>query len=238
MNALITAGNTQTPIDDVRVITNVFTGKTGASLAAEGAKRGHRITLLTSHPEQVHDASAIRVVPYRTFDDLAKFLQQEMIGGAYQSLIHAAAVSDYALAGVYTPQSPFDDVAHSFPDGIRFADASAGKIRGSHPELWLRLVPTPKLADKVRTEWGFRGTFVKFKLEVGIDVPELERRAYRALLQSQADLIVANTFEDRKTTAYLGTADGTFTRIPREELATEIWDRVERVSNRSDNDTR
>ena len=33
MNILITAGNTHAPIDRLRVITNVFTGRTGAHLA-------------------------------------------------------------------------------------------------------------------------------------------------------------------------------------------------------------
>ena len=51
MNILVTAGNTQTPLDRVRCITNIFSGRTGARIAAEAAARGHRVTLLTSHPE-------------------------------------------------------------------------------------------------------------------------------------------------------------------------------------------
>ena len=41
MNLLITAGNTQTPIDRVRCITNIFTGRTGAQVALEAHRRGH-----------------------------------------------------------------------------------------------------------------------------------------------------------------------------------------------------
>jgi phosphopantothenate-cysteine ligase/phosphopantothenoylcysteine decarboxylase/phosphopantothenate--cysteine ligase len=51
MNVLVTAGNTQTPIDRVRCITNVFSGRTGARVAMEAAARGHQVALLTSHPE-------------------------------------------------------------------------------------------------------------------------------------------------------------------------------------------
>jgi phosphopantothenate-cysteine ligase/phosphopantothenoylcysteine decarboxylase/phosphopantothenate--cysteine ligase len=55
MNLLVTAGNTLVPIDKVRGITNIFTGRTGASIALEAHRRGHGVTLLTSHPEAVHD---------------------------------------------------------------------------------------------------------------------------------------------------------------------------------------
>ena len=53
MNVLVTAGNTQTPIDRVRCITNIFTGRTGARIAVEAHRRGHAVTLVTSHPRVV-----------------------------------------------------------------------------------------------------------------------------------------------------------------------------------------
>ena len=53
MNLLVTAGNTHAPIDRVRVITNVFSGRTGAAIARAAVGRGHRATLLTSHPETI-----------------------------------------------------------------------------------------------------------------------------------------------------------------------------------------
>ena len=36
MNLLVTAGNTQAPIDRVRCVTNVFSGRTGAQVPAAG----------------------------------------------------------------------------------------------------------------------------------------------------------------------------------------------------------
>ena len=53
MNVLVTAGNTLAPIDRVRGLTNVFTGRTGAGIALAAHERGHAVTLLTSHPEAV-----------------------------------------------------------------------------------------------------------------------------------------------------------------------------------------
>src|SRR5262245_6165469 len=151
MNVLVTAGNTQTPIDRVRCITNVFSGRTGARVTAEASGRGHGVTLLTSHPEVIEGDTAIRVRPYRTFDELELLMAAEITSGRYDAVIHAAAVSDYHVAGVFAGH-----------DG-RFADVAAGKVKSHHPELWLRLIPAPKLIDKFRTGWGFAGTIVKFK---------------------------------------------------------------------------
>ena len=57
MNLLITAGNTQARIDRVRCLTNIFTGRTGAAIAAEAAARGHTVTLATSHPDTAASTS-------------------------------------------------------------------------------------------------------------------------------------------------------------------------------------
>ena len=86
-------------------------------------------------------------------------------------MIHAAAVSDYRVAGIFAER-----------DG---KDVSAGKVKSSHPELWLKLVPTPKLVDQVRSQWGFAGVLVKFKLEVGLSEDELRRVAEPARLHSR-----------------------------------------------------
>ena len=57
MNILVTAGNTQARIDKVRCLTNIFTGRTGASIAVAAHQRGHRVTLFTSHPEAVTETT-------------------------------------------------------------------------------------------------------------------------------------------------------------------------------------
>jgi phosphopantothenate-cysteine ligase/phosphopantothenoylcysteine decarboxylase/phosphopantothenate--cysteine ligase len=214
MTILVTAGNTQTPIDRVRCLTNVFSGRTGARVAAEAAARGHRVTLLTSHPETVPSGSGIRVGTYRTFDHLEALMAEEVASEIYDAVIHAAAVSDYHVAGV---------LAHT--DG-RFEDAAAGKVKSHHPELWLRLVPAPKLIDKVRAEWGFAATLVKFKLEVGASDSELLDVAERSRALSRADLMCANTLEGMHDWAFVGGADG-YRRVDRAKLAAVLIDGVE-----------
>jgi phosphopantothenate-cysteine ligase/phosphopantothenoylcysteine decarboxylase/phosphopantothenate--cysteine ligase len=220
MNVLVTAGNTQTPIDRVRCITNVFSGRTGARVAAEASGRGHNVTLLTSHPEALDDNSGVRVRPYRTFDDLELLMAAEVASGRYDAVIHAAAVSDYHVAGVFADR-----------DG-RLQDVSKGKVKSHHPELWLRLTPAPKLIDKVRAEWGFAGVLAKFKLEVEVSEAELIDVAERSRVHSGADLMCANTLEGMHEWAFIGTGPDDWRRVNRADLAPVLIDVVEGIASR------
>src|SRR5262245_54544721 len=106
MNILVTAGNTAVPIDRVRCITNIFTGRTGAGIALHGHERGHAVTLLTSHPEVVRQmcegepSERWAVQRYHTFDDLQADMEQAVQWGGFDVVIHSAAVSDYQAAGI------------------------------------------------------------------------------------------------------------------------------------------
>src|SRR6516225_4200424 len=107
MNILITAGNTFVPIDRVRGMTNIFTGRTGTQIALQGQERGHAVTLLTSHPEAATEFLGGKhapldrwaVEPYQTFDDLHRLTEHFLQRGRFDALVHSAAVSDYAPAG-------------------------------------------------------------------------------------------------------------------------------------------
>jgi len=219
MNVLVTAGNTQTPIDCVRCITNIFSGRTGALIATEAASRGHAVTLLTSHPEVLGGDAGARVRPYRTFDDLESLMAEEIASGVYDAVVHAAAVSDYHVAGVFAGR-----------DG-QLEDAAAGKVKSHHPGLWLRLVPAPKLIDKIRTEWGFAGGLVKFKLEVGVSDAELLDVAERSRVHSGADLMCANTLEGMHDWAFVGAGPGGYRRVSRADLPSVLIDALGAVAS-------
>ena len=228
MNILVTAGNAQTPLDKVRCITNIFSGRTGARVAAEAFERGHTVTLLTSHPDVIDAIPGERprtdpdwqVRPYRTFDDLDALMAVEIARG-YDVVIHAAAVSDYHVSGIFTHREG------------RFEDASAGKVRSSHPELWLKLTPAPKLIDKIRTEWGFAGALVKFKLEVGVSDAELLAVAERSRAHSGANVMCANTLEGMQDWAFVGAGPHGYRRVARADLASHLIKDVEAISSRA-----
>jgi phosphopantothenoylcysteine synthetase/decarboxylase len=244
MNVLVTAGNTLVPIDKVRCLTNVFSGRTGASLAVHAHGRGHTVTLLTSHPEAVlplwtdglPQDTRWQQIPYSTFDDLQDLMSRHIGAGRLDTVIHSAAVSDYLAAGVYAPRAGtrFDPERATWrTDGDvvpALVDRAAGKVKSDEPELWLRLVRAPKLVDRIRADWGFHGLLVKFKLEVGVDDDRLLRIAEVSRAQSRADLMVANTLEGASEFAFLGPLEGRYERIERPRLAERVFAALERLA--------
>jgi len=175
------------------------------------------------------------MVAYRTFDDL----QTAMAGAIRQShfdvVIQSAAVSDYLAAGVFAPDAAthFEPQAGRWqgpqPAGPRLLDMGAAKVKSDVPELWLRLVRAPKLIDLVRTDWGFRGILVKFKLEAGVNEEVLLEIAERSRLHSHADLMVANTLEGAGSWACIGPVAGAYHRVSRKELPGRLFEAIERL---------
>jgi phosphopantothenate-cysteine ligase/phosphopantothenoylcysteine decarboxylase/phosphopantothenate--cysteine ligase len=240
---LVTAGNTQTPIDRVRCLTNIFSGRTGARIALGAHRRGHSVCLLISQPGVVSDLApghspppgTWTVRPYQTYDDLHGLMAEAVQNGQFDAVIHAAAVSDYRLGGVFAPGpgTSFDPAARVWSrtgGPPQLDDVAAGKVRSSHGELWLRLVPAPKLVDMVRRRWGFRGVLVKFKLEVGVSDRELLEVAEQARRYSGADLMVANTLDGMAEWAFVGR--GEYERVSRKELTGVLLAAVEGLFDR------
>jgi phosphopantothenoylcysteine synthetase/decarboxylase len=243
MNILVTAGNTLVPIDRVRCLTNIFTGRTGTGIALHCHERGHAVTLLTSHPDVVVElrtggppgGDRWSMLAYRTFDDLRELMADRVRYGAPAAVIHSAAVSDFRAAGIYAPgpathfhaeTSTWGSSAASPPTLV---DRGAGKVKSNEPELWLRLIQTPKLIDCIRTEWGFRGVLVKFKLEVGISDEQLRDIAERSRRFSDADLMAANTLEGASAWAFLGPIAGAYQRVSRLDLPPRLLEAVEQI---------
>ncbi len=178
--------------------------------------------MLTSHPEVVSALNGSAppdrwsVFAYRTFHELRDLMADKTHARSFRcSLIHSAAISDYLADGIYSPaptthfhtQTGRWETGGGWPEMV---DRSAGKVKSDEPELWLRLVRAPKLVDSVRTDWGFRGVLVKFKLQVGMADDELLRIAEASRQQSNADLMVANTLEGAATYAFLGPVGGEY----------------------------
>ena len=240
MNLLVTAGNTLTPIDSVRGITNIFTGRTGARIAVDAHQRGHCVTLFTSRPEVLAEMRDLpghgerwAVLTYQTLNELRRLMAETIPGEDLDAVIHCAAVSDYESAGIFAPMpgTRFSEFNHWESDtgAPTLVDRYAGKIKSDEPVLWLRLIRTPKLIDLIRTDWKFQGVLVKFKLEVGLAPEQLLEVAERSRRQSGADLMVANVLEALTVWADIGPINGAYQRVGREELAPRLLDAVEEL---------
>lgn len=231
MNLLVTAGNTLSQIDQVRCITNIFSGRTGAAIARTAWGRGHTVTLVTSHPDLLVEyginhrdpGERLTVRPYRTFDDLATLLQGLLRTTPFDAVCHSAAVSDFLPAGTFAPDPGTFFNARTGEWERRsgapsLTEQKTGKIKSNEPELWVRLVRAPKLIDRFRDPWGFGGVLVKFKLEVGLSEEQLVEVAEASRTHSAADLIVANTLDGAKHWAYLGPVGDRYERVVRRQL--------------------
>lgn len=220
MNILITGGNTQTPIDKVRVISNIFKGRTAIQLAEHCFNQGHNVTLL-GNPDMkdrvdIKNSFYYKFLPYRTYDDLFDLMKFQIKHGKFDVIIHSAAVSDYTVAGTFVK------------DNGNLCDLdSSGKIASDHKELYLRLVPTKKIVDKIRSSWGFEGKLVKFKLQVDMSDEDLLEVASASRLNSKADFIVANCLEWAKEKAYI-LGDNLQQEVVRENLPRALLDVLEK----------
>jgi len=220
MRILITGGHTEVPIDKVRSITNIFKGKTGYDLAQHFLDKKNYIHLISNKniTEKLMDNEIYWHLDYvcssyRTYDELYTIMEQSIKTERYDVIIHSAAVSDYKVDGVV--------------GGNLVQIDNSAKISSDHDVLYLKLVKTEKIIDKIR-EWGFKGTLVKFKLQVGISDEELIEIAEKSRVASGADIIVANCLEWAKDRAII-LADGINKPVCRNWLPRELEKVIKKV---------
>jgi phosphopantothenoylcysteine decarboxylase / phosphopantothenate---cysteine ligase len=89
---LVTAGPTYEPIDAVRFIGNRSSGRMGLAVAAEAARRGARVTLV-SGPMDLPDPPGVEVVDIQTAAEMAAEVFARYQG--VDAVVMAAAVADF-----------------------------------------------------------------------------------------------------------------------------------------------
>jgi len=171
---LITAGPVWVPVDKVRVITNVFSGRLGWTITKIAHDMGANITLLMGPGKIILPSKKIKnlkIIYFRYFDELLKLVKKEVKSKKYDIMIHSAAVNDYA------PILPKEK-----------------KIKSGKSKLMIRLRPTIKIVDFIK-KLDPSIFLVKFKLEVDVPEKKLIDVSYKSMLKSRADLMVANNME-------------------------------------------
>jgi len=94
---LVTAGGTIEPLDPVRYIGNRSTGRMGYAVAAEAARRGADVVLV-SGPSALADPVGVRVIRIETARQMREAVLREFPTAA--AVIKSAAVADYRPAVV------------------------------------------------------------------------------------------------------------------------------------------
>jgi len=89
---LITAGPTEEPLDPVRFITNLSSGKMGYALATAAQRRGADVTLV-SGPTHLPPPPAAKIIKVRTAKEMYQAVMDHYVNATV--IIKAAAVADY-----------------------------------------------------------------------------------------------------------------------------------------------
>lgn len=215
---VVTAGGTQEAIDAVRVLANRSSGKMGYALAAEAARRGAEVELVSA-PTALPVPAGVHRVSVESALEMQAALRRAAPGAGI--IIMSAAVADF-----------------------RPSRRVEGKIKKEElvegADLQLTLTRTPDLLAELCREnaasaGGGRRIVVGFAAESG----NLEAAARRKLAQKGCDLLVANDisrsdtgFGSEHNAVLLLGKDGeqeSLPLMPKTEVAAQILDRVEKL---------
>ena len=179
------------PIDKVRVITNIFSGRTGALIATQAQKHGAKVKLLLG-PGRFNPPKNVKTTRFYYFDQLYALMQKELKKNKYDVVIHSAAISDY---------QPVIKNLKKVPSGKK--------------NLKIRLKPTPKIIKMIK-KLNPKTFLVQFKLEVGKSPKQLVNIGYKSMRSNRADLVVVNDLKKmthNKQEAYFVNSDKNIIKV-------------------------
>jgi phosphopantothenoylcysteine decarboxylase/phosphopantothenate--cysteine ligase len=176
---LITAGPTWVPIDKVRVISNIATGRTGILLAKRLQQLGAKVTLLLGPVESCCLNKKTKLLHFKFFSNLLGTLKRELKDKHYDIVIHSAAVSDYRPRANYWQ-----------------------KIKSGLKHWRLDLIPTPKIIDLIK-KIDKNIFLVSFKFQPQATKDLMVQQARGLISHSDSDLVVANTVYNNNYHAWI-----------------------------------
>ncbi len=178
---LITAGGTRETIDGVRTLTNMSTGKTGATLADYLHERGHQVLLLTSTFGKKPN-SEVRVDTYDSFREIYNTLKALSQTHQFDMILHAAAISDYSIAHIETP------------DGE--VQPGQEKMSSQYNNISIRLKRNEKILPRLKDLFGEKTKVVGFKLTSTESKEEQARAIFSLFTENAVDYVIHNDMND------------------------------------------
>jgi phosphopantothenoylcysteine decarboxylase/phosphopantothenate--cysteine ligase len=167
---LVTGGPTPVIIDNIRRLTNRFTGQLGVCITEELYLRGARVRLIQGRGCYTPPTYLPHEI-VETYDEYLEKVMGELGSKAYKFGIFSAAVADYRLENSFSGKIP-----------------SGGTLN-------LNFVPTQKVIEKVRREFSDLD-MVTFKYQEGVSHQELLEIA-RKRLEKGYQAVIANRGEEK-----------------------------------------
>ncbi len=198
MRVVVTGGGTSAAIDDVRVVTNVSTGRTAAAIAEACLDRGddvwHVHAPAAALPLLRHARIDLDADPAAERDRLDRLRARWTARRDRLRLrpLKVGTVAEYAEALRRALEESAADVAFlAMAVSDYEPEPRPGKIDSRRDELAVAMRRTPKVIRSVR-DWAPSVYLVGFKLLSGASEAELVRVAREACRTNRADLTVAN----------------------------------------------
>ena len=205
-HVLVTAGATREHLDPVRFLSNPSTGRMGYAVAAEAARRGARVTLI-SGPTERPVPPGVNCVDVVSAAEMAEAVQTHI--GDASVLVMSAAVSDFKPA-----------VRHNL------------KVKKGEGEDHIALTRT----DDILKSLVGRTPEDLIKVGFAAETHDLIRFAKRKIAEKELDLIVANDvtepgagFASTTNRVTLIGQDGSeepLDTLPKAQVASHLLDRV------------
>lgn len=190
MKILITSGGTREYIDDVRVLTNISSGKLGAMIAEKFIKTErinktgyHKRSMIYKTPLDItYICSKGSETPNHSIYDKVTLCEVTDVKSVYDTMerlvpemdviIHCMAVSDFGFEPCST------------------------KLKSNDPEAFIdslrdRIYQTPKILSMIK-KWNPNCKLISFKFEVGLLHDDLIKIATESGLKNDCDLVIAN----------------------------------------------
>jgi phosphopantothenoylcysteine decarboxylase/phosphopantothenate--cysteine ligase len=181
---LITAGATRESIDGVRFITNLSTGNTAATIANHLTSSGYKITYLHGI-NTLLPINKSENIQYKDFQNFKETLEELLKSNHYDAVIHLAAISDYQVDEIISSE-------------LAFAGSKKGKLDSGLSNLAIKLKPTSKIVDKIKSISKNKDIVLfAFKFSGSSDLNESKMEVDKLFKHSKADYVVLNHLQDR-----------------------------------------
>lgn len=181
---LVTYGGTKEKIDNVRYLTNLSTGTTGAEIAKHFYTNGYDVTVIKTKEAAIPEFD-VKSFEYNDHSDLQQKLKKEISKNNYQAVIHLAAISDYS------PE-------HISVDNKKLRLPLNDKINSENDSITISFKRNPKIINNIKS-WSLNKKLklIGFKFANISDRDKNDININKLFKSSQADYIVLNTFESR-----------------------------------------
>ena len=213
MKVLITSGGTIEHVDEIRVLTNISTGKLGAKIA-------NTIFISPTIEKIYYICSKGTVLPL----DVSKVIE----------VIYANSAQEvYEIMEKLVPQ--VDAVIHLMAVSDFGFKPSNIKLKSDNPDAFIdslrdRIFINPKILSFIK-KWNPKVILISFKFEVNKTHEELIDIAYESLKRNNSDFVVANDKQEMKKKnqhiAYIIDKDKNITNcFDKIDIAQEIYNKL------------